>query len=208
MTKTALVFQPGQALGSPKLAQRLFYAYFYFVILLLATYIGARALLPEGSMRNFPALSSSIFERGPDSTLSHILTTLLINLVFAMLIVACNTMRVGTFTLGYLPLYANTAIPGLFAGSNSFSGGISAYTWTGLKAFMLIGFLEFSAYIFICDASVRATIFHANRWRGESFKRLEPRQKFHPTTGETVCFILAAMLLGIASVNEWLIFSF
>ncbi len=97
--------------------------YTLFLILLFISYVIAHILLPEGALKNFPFLSSVSFKATTKST--KILNTFVLNMGMICIIIASNLFRVRNFSFGYLPLYANTVILGLFAGSNSFSGSIS-----------------------------------------------------------------------------------
>jgi len=114
-----------------------------------------------------------------------------------------NHLRVRRFTFGYLPLYANTALMGLFAGTNSFSGGISTYTLRGWLAFLQIGFLEFSAYILGCAATVGLAMFHADRWRGEQFRRIRGWRTLPLSRQEIAVMVVALILLVFGAFNEW-----
>jgi len=125
------------------------------------------------------------------------------NLFALLLIVGMNHFRVGRFTLGYLPLYANTVLMGLFAGTNSFSGGVSTYTLEGWLMFLRIGFLEFSAYILVCAATVGLAMFHADRWRGEQFKTIRGLRDVRLSKQELVLALVALGLLIAAAYNEW-----
>ena len=191
-----------QGLGHDKLSLRVGYAYLCFFILLALTYAFGLLLLPEGVMRALPLPSLTFFE-GEQSFSSLFARTVAWNLFALLLIVGMNHFRVRRFTLGYLPLYANTLLMGLFAGTNSFSGGISTYTLEGWLMFLRIGFLEFSAYILVCAATVGLAMFHADRWRGEQFKRIRRLRDMRLSKQELVLALVALGLLIVAAYNEW-----
>ncbi len=142
-----------QGLGHKKISLRIGYAYLCFFVLLALAYALGLLFLPEGAMKALPLPSLAIFE-GEQSTSSLVSRTVAYNLFVLLFIVGMNHLRVRRFTFGYLPLYANTFLMGLFAGTNSFRGVISTYTPEGWVMFLRIGFLEFSAYILACAATV------------------------------------------------------
>ena len=92
---------------------------------------------------------------------------------------------------------------GLFAGTNSFSGTISAYSLKGLWLFLQIGFLEFSAYIIVCTATVNLAMYHAEKWHGEKFKKIRSFWEFHLSKLEIIFLLIAFVLLAFAAFNEW-----
>lgn len=181
---------------------RVGYAYLCFFILLALTYAFGLLFLPEGIMSALPLPSLTLFE-GEQSFSSLVTRTVAYNLFALLLIAAMNHFRVRRFTFGYLPLYANTVLLGLFAGTNSFGGGISTYTIEGWMMFLRIGFLEFSAYILVCAATMGLAMFHADRWRGEQFRRLRRFSEIKLSTQELIVVLVALGLLIIAAFNEW-----
>ena len=191
-----------QSLGQDKLSLRVGYAYLCFFVLLALAYAFGLLFLPEGVMRTLPLPSLTFFE-GKQLFSSLVARTVGYNLFALLLIVGMNHFRVRRFTLGYLPLYANTLLMGLFAGTNSFSGGISTYTFEGWMMFFRIGFLEFSAYILVCAATVGLAMFHADRWRGEQFKRIRRLSDVRLSTQELVVVLIALGMLIVAAFNEW-----
>ena len=191
-----------QGLGHDKLWPRVGYAYLCFLILLALTYAFGLLFLPEGVMRTLPLPSRDFFE-GEQSFFSLVVRTVGYNLFALLLIVGMNHFRVRRFTFGYLPLYANTFLMDLFAGTNSFSGEISTYTFEGWMMFLRIGFLEFSAYIIVCAATVGLEMFHADRWRGEQFKRIRKLNEVRLSMQEFVVILFALGILVIAAFNEW-----
>jgi hypothetical protein len=191
-----------QSLGHDKLSLRVGYAYLCFFVLLALAYAFGLLFLPEGVMRTLPLPSLTFFE-GKQLFSSLVVRTVGYNLFALLLIVGMNHFRVRRFTLGYLPLYANTLLMGLFAGTNSFSGGISTYTFEGWMMFFRIGFLEFSAYILVCAATVGLAMFHADRWRGEQFKRIRRLSDVRLSTQELVVVLIALGMLIVAAFNEW-----
>lgn len=189
-------------LGHDKLWPRVGYAYLCFFILLALAYAFGLLFLPEGVMRTLPLPSLTFFE-GEQSFSSLFARSVAYNMFALLLIVVMNHFRVRRYTLGYLPLYANTVLLGLFAGTNSFSGGISTYTIEGWIMFLRIGFLEFSAYILVCVATVGLAMFHADRWRGEQFKSIRKFSEIRLSTQELVAVFVALGVLIIAAFNEW-----
>ena len=142
-----------------------------------------------------------VFEE-KESSLSSFTKTLVYNIFVLGIIVGVNHYGVRSFTLGYLPLYANTVMIGLFAGTNSFSGGISAYTLEGWLLFLQIGFLEFSAYIFACVATVNLAMFYAERWRGEKFRKIRRFKEVKLSKYELLFLLVSLILLVLAAFNE------
>ena len=69
--------------------------------------------------------------------------------------------------------------------------------------FLRIGFLEFSAYILVCAATVGLAMFHADRWRGEQFKRIRRLRDMRLSKQELVLALVALGLLIVAAYNEW-----
>jgi hypothetical protein len=191
-----------QGLGHDKLSLRVRYAYLCFFVLLALAYALGLFFLPEGAMKALPLPSLTIFE-GEQSFSSLVARTVAYNLFGLLLIVGMNHFRVRRFTFGYLPVYANTFLMGLFAGTNSFSGGISTYTVEGWMMFLRIGFLEFSAYILVCAATVGLAMFHADRWRGEQFKRIRRFREDTLSTQEIGVLFGALGILIVAAFNEW-----
>ena len=189
-------------LGHDKLSLRVGYAYLCFFALLAIAYAFGLLFLPEGVMGTLPLPSLAFFE-GEQSFSALVARTAMYNLFALLLIVGMNHFRVRRFTLGYLPLYANTLLMGLFAGTNSFSGGISTYTLEGWLMFLRIGFLEFSAYILVCAATVGLAMFHADRWQGEQFKRIRRLRDMRLSKQELVLALVALGLLIVAAYNEW-----
>ena len=191
-------------LGHQRLGVRLATAYLLFFGLLAGSY-ALGLLLPEGALRHLPLPSSALLgETG--SPLLLAVQTLGYNLFLLLLILGANHFRIGHFTLGYLPLYANVILLGLFAGSDSFAGGVSSRNLEGWLLFLRVGFLEFSAYILACAATVPLAMFHADRWRGESFRRLRRFQDVRLSWQEWACLLLALGLLALAAVSEWILF--
>ncbi len=178
------------------------YAFMFFFTFLALAYAFGFLFLPEGIMKELPLPSVMIFEE-KESLLSSFTKTLVYNLFMLGLIVGMNHYRVRSFTLGYLPLYANTVMMGLFAGTNSFSGGISAYTMEGWLLFLQIGFLEFSAYIFACVATVNLAMFHAERWRREKFRKIRRFKEVKLSKYELLFLLVSLILLVVAAFNEW-----
>ncbi|RMF62079.1 MAG: hypothetical protein D6743_12655 [Calditrichaeota bacterium] len=177
-------------------------AYFAFFFLLAAAYFFAFFLLPEGCLKDLPIPSSALLgETG--SLLSLRLKTLGYNLLVLGVIVCANHFRVRQFTFGYLPLLADTVILGLFAGSNSFSGPVSAYSLKGWLLFLRIGFLEFSAYIFACVSTTKLAMYHAERWRGQQFRKVRKLKEIALTFQERLVLAISLILLFLAAFNEW-----
>ena len=189
-------------LGHDKLSLRVGYAFLCFFALLAISYAFGLLFLPEGIMKTLPLPALTFFE-GEQSFSSLFARTLGYNLLVLFFIVGMNVFRVRRFTFGYLPLYANTVLMGLFAGTNSFSGCISTYTFEGWMMFLRIGFLEFSAYILGCAATVGLAMFHADRWRGEQFKRILGFREVTLSTQEIVVLFVALGILIVAAFNEW-----
>ena len=69
--------------------------------------------------------------------------------------------------------------------------------------FLQIGFLEFSAYILGCAATVGLAMFHADRWRGSPFERTRGWKDLSLSKEELVVLLIAMVLLIIAAYNEW-----
>ena len=191
-----------QGLGHANLWQRVGYAYLCFFIILALTFTFAFLFLPEGVLRTLP-LPSLTFLEGEQSFSSLFVRTVAYNLFALLLIVGMNHFRVHRFTFGFLPLYTNTFLMGLFAGTNSFSGSISTYTIEGWLMFLRIGFLEFSAYILICAATVGLAMFHADRWRGDQFKRIRRLRDMRLSKQELLLASVSLGLLIVAAYNEW-----
>ena len=189
-------------LGHESLWVRTGYAFMFFFIFLALAYAFGFLFLPEGIMKELPLPSLMVFEE-KESLLSSFTKTLVYNLFVLGLIVGVNHYRVRSFTLGYLPLYANTVMMGLFAGTNSFSEGISAYTLEGWLLFLQIGFLEFLAYIFACVATVNLAMFHAERWRGEKFRKIRRFKEVKLSKYELLFLLVSLILLVVAAFNEW-----
>ncbi len=189
-------------LGHDKLWPRVGYAYLGFFVILALTYAFGLLFLPEGVMKTLPLPALTFFE-GEQSFSSLVVRTLGYNLFALLLIVGMNHMRVRRFTFGYLPLYANTFMLGLFAGTNSFSGGISTYSFEGWMMFLRIGFLEFSAYLLVCAATVKLAMFHANRWRGEQFRKIRKFKEIRLSGQELAVILFALGILVVAAFNEW-----
>jgi len=189
-------------LGHESLWVRTGYAFMFFFTFIALAYAFGFLFLSEGIMKELPLPSLMVFEE-KESLLSSFTKTLVYNLFVLGLIVGVNHYRVRSFTLGYLPLYANTVMMGLFAGTNSFSGGISAHTLEGWLLFLQIGFLEFSAYIFACVATVNLAMFHAERWRGEKFKEIRRFKEVKLSKYELLFLLVSLILLVVAAFNEW-----
>ena len=192
-----------QGLGDENLWVRISYAYAAFFILLGLSYALGLTLLPKGFMRNLPIPAFAFFGESTQSFYTLFSRTFIYNLFVWLLIIGMNIFRVQQFTFGYLPLYANTVLLGLFAGTDSFSGGVSATTLDGWLAFLQIGFLEFSAYILGCAATVKLAMFHADRWRGEPFRRIRSWKAVSLSKGELVILAIAFALLSFGAFNEW-----
>ncbi len=192
-------------LGHQRLGVRLAAAYALFFALLVGSYTLGLFLLPEGALSDLPLPSLALLgESGSPWLLAA--KTLGYNLFLFLLILGANHYRVGRFTLGYLPLYVNVILLGLFAGTNSFAGDVSSHSPAGWLLFLRIGFLEFSAYILACVATVPLAMFHADRWRGESFHRIRRFRDVRLSRPEWACLLLALGLLIMAAVNEWILF--
>jgi len=178
------------------------YAFVFFFTFLALAYAFGFLFLPEGIMKELPLPSLMLFEE-KDSFLSSFIKTLVYNLFMLSIIIGSNHYRVRSLTFGYLPLYANTIIMGLFAGTNSFSGGISTYTLDGWLLFLQIGFLEFSAYILACAATVNLAMFHAERWRGERFQKIRRFKDARLSKHEILFLLISLTILAVAALNEW-----
>ena len=194
-----------EGLGDDNLWTRVGYAYLGFFVLLALAYAVGWLFLPEGGMRDLPLPSLAFFE-GAQALPTLVVRTAVYNLLALAFVVAMNHLRVGRFTFGYLPLYANTVLMGLFAGTNSFSGGVSTYTLEGWTVFLRIGFLEFSAYLLACAATVNLAMFHADRWRGEPFRRIREFGAVRLSRQEVAVVLVALGLLVVAAYNEWKMF--
>ncbi len=193
---------PIRNLGHKNLWVRTGYAFLFFFVLLMLAYVFGFLFLPEGIMKELPLPSFMVF-KGKESFLSSFTKTLVYNLFILCIIVGGNHYRVRTLTFGYLPLYANTIIMGLFAGTNSFGGGISTHTPRGWLLFLQIGFPEFSAYIFGCVATVNLVMYHAGRWRGEKFKKIRSFKEIRLSKYELLFLLVSLILLVVAAFNEW-----
>ncbi len=191
-----------KGLNDENVWKRAGYAYLMFFVLLILSYLLGYFLLPEGIMKKLPFPSIMAFE-GTESFPVLIAKTLSFNLFFIAIIVGANLFRVRSFTFGYLPLYANTILMGLFAGTNSFSGTVSTYTPEGWLLFLKIGFLEFSAYILVCVSTVGFAMYHAEKWRGENFKKIRRFKDIRLSRQEVIFLLVALILLFIAAINEW-----
>ena len=178
------------------------YAYLFFFTLLASSYTFGFLFMPEGIMKEIPFPSLMVFEE-MDPFLSLLFKTIVINTYALIIIIVGNHLRVRSFTFGYLPLFTNTVFMGLFAGTNSFSGTISAYSLKGLWMFLQIGFLEFSAYIIVCAATVNLAMYHAEKWHGEKFKKIRSFWEFHLSKLELIFLLIAFVLLAFAAFNEW-----
>ena len=189
-------------LGHENLWIRTAYAYLVFVVLLGATYAVSFLALPEGIMGQIPFPVFQFFQEG-ESLLTVFSKTVGFNLFMVLLVIAANHFRVRSFTFGFLPLYTNTVILGLFAGTDSFSGPISTYTPEGWLMFLRIGFLEFSSYILAGSATISLAMFHAERWRGEHFRRVRRFKDIRLAGSEIAFLIIGFVLLVVAAFNEW-----
>jgi len=178
------------------------YAFMFFFAFLALAYTFGFLFLPEGIMKELP-LPSLMVLKEKDSFLSSFIKTLVYNLFMLSIIIGSNHYRVRSLTFGYLPIYANTIIMGLFAGTNSFSGGISTYTLDGWLLFLQIGFLEFSAYILACTATVNLAMFHAERWRGERFQKIRRFKDARLSKHEILLLLISLTILAVAAFNEW-----
>ena len=189
-------------LGERDWKVRVLYAFVFFFVLLALSYAVGFVLLPEGSLKKLPFPVFGVF-KGQEAFASLFIKTLVYNIFMLAFIVLMNIFRVRSFTFGYLPLYANTIILGLFAGTNSFSGGISAYTTQGFLLFLRVGLLEFSAYILAATATVNFAMYYADKWRGDSFKKVKDLRDLKLSPQEVILLILAIILLVVAAFNEW-----
>lgn len=178
------------------------YAFMFFFAFLSLAYTFGFLFLPEGIMKELHLPSLMVFKE-KDSFLSSFIKTLVYNLFMLSIIIGSNHYRVRSLTFGYLPLYANTIIMGLFAGTNSFSGGISTYTLDGWLLFLQIGFLEFSAYILACVATVNLAMFNAERWRGERFQKIRRFKDARLSKHEILFLLISLTILAVAAFNEW-----
>lgn len=178
------------------------YGFMFFFAFLVFAYTFGFLFLPEGIMKELPLPSLMVFKE-KESFLSSFIKTLVYNLFVLGLIIGSNHYRVQKLTFGYFPIYANTIIMGLFAGTNSFSGSISTYTLEGGILFLKIGFLEFSAYIFACVSTVNLAMFHAERWRGEKFKKIRGFKDVRLSKHEILFLLISLILLVVAAFNEW-----
>ncbi len=184
------------------LAVRILSSYAVFVVLLSVTYIFGLYVLPEGALKDFPLVANVAL--GKEHTfVTQVLKTIAFNLMLVSMIIVANMFRVRSLPFGYLPIWANTAIMGLMAGSNSFSGSISSRTTYGWTMFLKIGFLEFSSYILACAATVGLTMFYADRWRGTRFRKVMRLKELKLTKSEVYLLILSLVLLILAAFNEW-----
>jgi len=153
-------------------------------------------------MRDLPLLSSLAFGESASLT-DAVLKTLGLNSFMVVIIVLANHCRVRSFNFGYLVVYANVAILGLFAGTDSFSGGVSAYSLEGLLLFLRVGLLEFLSYLLMCAATVPLTMYYADAWRGEEFQRKRSFREVTLSRTELGMLVVAAVLLVTAALGEW-----
>ncbi len=178
------------------------YAFLYFFAFLALAYAFGFLILPEGVMKELPIPALMVFQ-AEASFFSSFIKTAAYNSFMLLVIIGMNLYRVRSLTLGNFPLYTNTVIMGLFAGTNSFSGDVSTFTLEGWLLFLQNGFLEFSAYILACAATVRLAVFHAKRWRGEKFKKIREFKEIRLSKLELLFQLIAFGLLAIAALNEW-----
>lgn len=189
-------------LGHDNLWVRTGFAFLFFSVFLSLAYAFGFLLLLEGIMKELPLPALMVFVE-QEAFLSLFIKTLAYNLFMLIVIIGLNHYRVRSLTFGYLPLYANTVMMGLFAGTNSFSGDVSTYSFEGWLLFLQIGFLEFSAYILACVATVDLAMFHAEKWRGERFKKIRGFREIRLSKHELIFLLIAFGLLIIAAFNEW-----
>ncbi|MHA1246303.1 MAG: hypothetical protein ACTSPE_03185 [Candidatus Thorarchaeota archaeon] len=190
-------------MGGEDLARRVIAAFVLFVVLLLLSFAVGAFILLAGAMSEIPLLSVLAFA-GEESLVSAVTKALLINLFMIALIMLANHCRVRDLNFGYLVIYANTVLMGLFAGTDSFAGGVSTFTLDGWLLFARIGLVEFSAYILICAATVPLTVYYADAWRGEDFRRTRNFRNVSLNRSEAALIVLSFLLLLVAAVNEWL----
>ena len=177
-------------------------SYAIFIVILSVAYIFGVYALPEGALKDFPLVSNLVFSKR--STLGlQVLKTVAFNLMVVSMVIAANLFRVRALPFGCLPIWANTVVMGLMAGSDSFGGSISSRTAYGSLMFLKIGFLEFSAYILACVATTGITMFYAERWRGVGFRKVARLKELKLTKSEMYLLLLSLALLILAAFNEW-----
>ena len=180
-------------------------SYLIFFLLLLISYFLGYYILPEGSLKEIPLLSVVTFQES-NVLIFLVVQTLIYNSFMIFIIVGANLLKVKSFPFGYLPLFGNVIILGLFAGTDSFSGGISSHSVTGWLYFIQIGLLEFSAYIFTCSATANIDIYRAEKWHGEDFQKVRGLKDIRLSLTERVLIIVAILFLIFAAINEWRFF--
>ena len=185
--------------------KRILWLYGLFTLLSNASFLVGYYLLPEGFMRKSPLMVAGELVASAESFWPQFGLTLLFNLgLITVFGVGANLQQVRNFPAGYLiPIFLGIG-GGLIVGTNSFiASDLSRYSVRdGMALGLSIGELEMLAYIITIASTVKFGIYQYRSlvdWKPTKVKRL---RDVRLSQQETLCLIIAVLLLIIAAYRE------
>jgi hypothetical protein len=160
-------------------------------------------LLPEGALSG--ATLASRLPIGNQGSLGSIfLKIFLYNLLIAGgASAAINLIRVGNLPLGYIYVWGNWALYGLFLGTNSFE--IPHTITPGPSLITLLnssGFYEIGAYTLIAASTINLYQYRQVSWTEWRTERVRAWKDIHFKRWEIAAILLAVMILVGANLQE------
>jgi uncharacterized membrane protein YhaH (DUF805 family) len=185
--------------------KRILWLYGLSTLLSNASFLVGYYLLPEGFMRGSPLMAAGELVASAESFWPQFGLTLLFNVgLITVFGVGANLQQVRNFPAGYLiPIFLGIG-GGLVVGTNSFiASDLSRYSVRdGMALGLSIGELEMLAYIITIASTVKFGIYQYRSlvdWKPTKVKRL---RDVRLSQQETLCLIIAVLLLIIAAYRE------
>jgi len=185
--------------------KRILWLYGLSTLLFNAAFLVGYYLLPEGFMRGSPLMAAGELVASAESFWPQFGLTLLFNVgLITVFGVGANLQQVRNFPAGYLiPIFLGIG-GGLVVGTNSFiASDLSRYSVRdGMALGLSIGELEMLAYIITIASTVKFGIYQYRSlvdWKPTKVKRL---RHVRLSQQETLCLIIAVLLLIIAAYRE------
>lgn len=185
--------------------KRILWLYGLFTLLSNAAFLVGYYLLPEGFMRGSPLMAAGELVASAESFWPQFGLTLLFNVGLIIVFgVGANLQQVRNFPAGYvIPVFLGIG-GGLIVGTNSFiASDLSRYSVRdGMALGLSIGELEMLAYIITIASTVKFGIYQYRSlvdWKPTKVKRL---RDVRLSQQETLCLIIAVLLLIIAAYRE------
>lgn len=172
------------------------------VLLNLLAWTAGYYFLAEGALQGATLAGNlPIGEQGGPARI--FLEIFLFNLLVAGGVTAvANIFRVGNLPLGYVYVWGNWVLFGLFLGTDSFTiAGRGRLAPSVLRLLQSKGFYEISAYTIIAAATVGFFLYRQRSWLDWYTEKVRSRRDIRLKWSETLALLLAILLL--LGANLW-----